>query len=143
MYQFSSFSLYIGSCNSKRQVLQVLRRAVHRHHIQCLDATKNTVLHRYALLFMFDHSLRMMSFRGLHFYRQTHFLFNQINFYCVSVQMKPKLKCRNRDLVFISFNVFHSLLITVNLIIPCMGISFLTVLVFYLPSDSGEKVRQS
>ena len=32
--------------------------------------------------------------------------------------------------------LFH----TVNLIIPCVGISFLTVLVFYLPADSGEKV---
>ncbi|KAI6229317.1 Acetylcholine receptor subunit alpha-type unc-38 [Aphelenchoides besseyi] len=29
---------------------------------------------------------------------------------------------------------------TVNLVFPCVGISFLTILVFYLPSESGEKV---
>ncbi|XP_037082769.1 acetylcholine receptor subunit alpha-like 1 [Pollicipes pollicipes] len=33
-----------------------------------------------------------------------------------------------------------TLFYTVNLIIPCVGISFLSVLVFYLPSESGEKV---
>ncbi|XP_018350055.1 PREDICTED: acetylcholine receptor subunit alpha-like isoform X2 [Trachymyrmex septentrionalis] len=33
-----------------------------------------------------------------------------------------------------------TLFYTVNLIIPCLGISFLTILVFYLPCDSGEKV---
>ncbi|CAG0894523.1 unnamed protein product [Darwinula stevensoni] len=43
----------------------------------------------------------------------------------------------------IRFNITlrrKTLFYTVNLIIPCVGISFLSVLVFYLPSDSGEKV---
>ena len=33
-----------------------------------------------------------------------------------------------------------TLFYTVNLIIPCVNISFLSVLVFFLPSDSGEKL---
>lgn len=33
-----------------------------------------------------------------------------------------------------------TLFYTVNLLIPCVNISFLSVLVFYLPSDSGEKL---
>ncbi|XP_037082475.1 acetylcholine receptor subunit alpha-L1-like [Pollicipes pollicipes] len=33
-----------------------------------------------------------------------------------------------------------TLFYTVNLIIPCVGLSYLSVLVFYLPADSGEKV---
>ncbi|UYV83054.1 nAChRa3 [Cordylochernes scorpioides] len=43
----------------------------------------------------------------------------------------------------ITFNVTmrrKTLFYTINLIIPCVAICFLTVLVFFLPSDSGEKV---
>merc|ERR1712018_198471 len=47
------------------------------------------------------------------------------------------------DIVFSLKLRRKTLFYTVNLIIPCMGISFLTVLVFYLPSDSGEKVSLS
>ena len=45
------------------------------------------------------------------------------------------------DITFMMTLRRKTLFYTVNLIIPCVGISFLTVLVFYLPSDSGEKVR--
>lgn len=44
----------------------------------------------------------------------------------------------------ITFNITlrrKTLFYTVNLIIPCVGISGLSVLVFYLPSDSKEKVN--
>ena len=54
--------------------------------------------------------------------------------------------CCDEPYLDITFNVTmrrKTLFYTVNLIIPCMGISFLTVLVFYLPSDSGEKVRHT
>lgn len=44
------------------------------------------------------------------------------------------------DIVFNLTLRRKTLFYTVNLIIPCVGLSFLSVLVFYLPSDSGEKV---
>lgn len=54
--------------------------------------------------------------------------------------------CCEEPYIDIVFNITlrrKTLFYTVNLIIPCVGISFLSVLVFYLPSDSGEKVSLS
>lgn len=53
--------------------------------------------------------------------------------------------CCDEPYLDITFNITmrrKTLFYTVNLIIPCIGITFLTVLVFYLPSDSGEKVNK-
>ena len=46
----------------------------------------------------------------------------------------------------IMFNITirrRTLFYTINLIMPCVAISALTILVFYLPSDSGEKITLS
>ncbi|XP_011340986.1 acetylcholine receptor subunit alpha-like 1 [Ooceraea biroi] len=54
--------------------------------------------------------------------------------------------CCEEPYIDIVFNITlrrKTLFYTVNLIIPCVGISILSVLVFYLPSDSGEKVSLS
>ena len=64
----------------------------------------------------------------------------------VSVQAKKndkKYPCCPEPYPDITFNITmrrKTLYHTVHLIIPCVSISFLTVLVFYLPSDSGEKI---
>ncbi|KAL3865501.1 hypothetical protein ACJMK2_042889 [Sinanodonta woodiana] len=54
--------------------------------------------------------------------------------------------CCNLPYPDIMFNVTlrrRTLFYTINLIMPCIAISALTVLVFYLPSDSGEKITLS
>ncbi|KAG1678675.1 Acetylcholine receptor subunit alpha-like 1 [Nymphon striatum] len=54
--------------------------------------------------------------------------------------------CCEHPYIDITFNITmrrKTLFYTVNLIIPCVGMSFLSVLVFYLPSHSGEKVSLS
>ncbi|CAG2115990.1 unnamed protein product, partial [Medioppia subpectinata] len=68
-----------------------------------------------------------------------------------AMKHKKYYTCCEEPYIDITFNISKclssmrrkTLFYTVNLIIPCMGISFLTVLVFYLPSDSGEKVALS
>ena len=44
------------------------------------------------------------------------------------------------DIIFQIHLRRKTLFYVVNLIIPCVGISFLSVLVFYLPSDSGRQI---
>ena len=65
------------------------------------------------------------------------------NMYLLSCRNEKFYTCCDEPYLDITFNITmrrKTLFYTVNLIIPCMGISFLTVLTFYLPSDSGEKV---
>ncbi|KAH7637673.1 Acetylcholine receptor subunit alpha-like 1 [Dermatophagoides farinae] len=54
--------------------------------------------------------------------------------------------CCDTPYIDITFNLTlrrKTLFYTFNLIIPCVAISCLSILVFYLPSDSGEKVSLS
>lgn len=61
-------------------------------------------------------------------------------------QCKQPQKSSFEFLTTISFQITirrRTLFYTTSLIIPCIGISFLTITVFYLPSESGEKVGLS
>ncbi len=51
--------------------------------------------------------------------------------------------CCEYDFIDITFNLTlrrKTLFYTINLLIPCISINALTILGFYMPSDSGEKV---
>ena len=57
-----------------------------------------------------------------------------------------RFDCCAAPYIDITFELFlrrKTLFYTINLIVPSVAISFLTVLVFYLPSDSGEKVSDA
>ncbi|KAL7064807.1 hypothetical protein AAHC03_04697 [Spirometra sp. Aus1] len=54
--------------------------------------------------------------------------------------------CCIQPFVDVTFNISmrrKTLFYTINLILPCVGIAFLTILVFYLPSQSGAKIALS
>ena len=65
----------------------------------------------------------------------------------VTARRKEKFyPCCNEPFPDITFNITirrKTLFYTINLILPIIAISGLTVLVFYLPSDSGEKITLS
>ncbi|KAK2151150.1 hypothetical protein LSH36_374g03043 [Paralvinella palmiformis] len=75
-----------------------------------------------------------------------HDFYRSVEWYLMAVPAKKNRRfyaCCDEPYPDITFNITirrKTLFHTVNLIIPCVAISFLTVLVFYLPSDSGEKV---
>lgn len=74
------------------------------------------------------------------------------NLSTVVIRQGNAMKCLLFELKLIRTNILDitfkftmrrkTLFYTVNLIIPCVALTFLTVLVFYLPSDSGEKVNK-
>lgn len=65
----------------------------------------------------------------------------------VTARRKEKnYPCCEQPYYDIMFNITlrrRTLFYSLNLIMPCLSISCLTVLVFYLPSDSGEKITLS
>lgn len=73
------------------------------------------------------------------------FYFSRVYIFFLTIYFRNEkfYTCCDEPYLDITFNITmrrKTLFYTVNIIIPCMGISFLTVLTFYLPSDSGEKV---
>jgi len=60
--------------------------------------------------------------------------------------VKTYICCPNDFYPDVTFNFTlrrKPLFYTVNLILPCVAITILSFLVFYLPSDSGEKVSKA
>lgn len=62
------------------------------------------------------------------------------SYYLYSTTSNLQSKSFSLDIFFNITLRRKTLFYTVNLIVPCVGISYLSVLVFYLPADSGEKI---